>query len=131
MATENQRKVAELIVENTLLDIPLNGGEMLEKVGYSEGIQKSPSRVLQSEGVKEHLKVLGFDEDNAKHVVVEIMLNPAIEPNARLKATDQVFKVQGSYAAEKSINLNMNANIADPKSLEIAKKYEEELKSKL
>ena len=41
-------------------------------------------------------------------VVSEIMLNGDLEPNARLKATDQVFKVRGSYAPVKSINVNHN-----------------------
>jgi galactose-1-phosphate uridylyltransferase len=101
MGTQKQKKVAQLIVENAVLDKPLNGGQMLAKVRYSEGIQKQPSRILESEGVKEELEVLGFTEANAKMVVTEILLNTDNDPNARLKAADQVFKVHGSYAPEK------------------------------
>ncbi len=107
MPTLKQKKVAELIVNNANLDKPLNGGEMLEKVRYSKGIQKQPSRVLQSEGVKEHLEVLGFSETNAKEVVSEIMLNPKVNPSDRLKATDQVFKVSGSYNTDEQKNINV------------------------
>lgn len=101
MATEKQKKVAELIIQNASLDKPLNGGEILEKVGYSEGIQEYPAKVINSEGVQQVLEDYGFTEENAKRVVTEIMLDPLKEPNARLKATDQVFKVRGSYAPEK------------------------------
>jgi len=118
MATEKQKKIAELIVENSVIDEPLNGGEMLEKVGYSPNLVKQPGRVLQSEGVLEHLEVLGFTESNAKMVVTEIMLNGDNDPSARLKATDQVFKVMGAYAPEKSVNLNVNSDVTSSEELE-------------
>lgn len=56
-----------------------------------------------------------------------------VEPDyaVRHKYLDSAYKLKGSYAAEKSINLNVQANIADPKSRELAMKYEEELKQGL
>ena len=110
MPTIRQEKVAGFIIENAVLDKPLNGGEILAKVGYSKGMQKSPSRVLESEGVITALEESGFTEENAMRVVTEIMLDPEREANARLKATDQVFKVRGSYAPEKSIAVTMALN---------------------
>ena len=115
MATIRQERVAQLIIENAKLDKPLNGGELLEKVRYGK-ISKQPSRILKSKGVKEVLKKSGFTEDNAKNVVQKIMLDEDIEPNARLKATDQVFKVEGSYAPEKSVNLNIEVPIGKQKT---------------
>lgn len=117
MATTRQRRVAKLIIENATLDTPLTGGEMLEKVRYGK-ISKQPSRVLKSEGVLEALEESGFTEENAKQVVSEIMLSKAVDPNARLRATDQVFKVQGTYAPEKSVNVN----------IEVSKEYREKSK---
>ena len=108
MPTQKQNKIAKLVIENANLNEPLNGGEMLEKVGYSKGIQEQPSRVLQSEGVKKALEIAGFTENKAKEVVAEIMLDPEKDPSSRLKATDQVFKVNGSYAPDKNINININ-----------------------
>lgn len=99
--TSKQEKIAELIIQNATVDKPLNGGEMLQKVGYSDTLAGSPSRVLNSEGVQLRLQELGFSEDKAKEVVAEIMLDETKGANDRLKATDQVFKVFGSYAAEK------------------------------
>jgi hypothetical protein len=101
MATERQKKVAKLIVENVSLDDPLNAGEIVEKSRYSRSMVIKPGVVIESQGVQEELEELGFTEENAKRVVKEIMLNGDIDPSARLKATDQVFKVKGSYAPEK------------------------------
>ena|SRR3990167_198634 len=106
MPTLRQRKVAKAIVENLQSDEPLTAGKMLEKVRYGK-ISKQPSRVIESEGVQEALEDLGFTEDNAKKVVSEIMLDSDNDANARLKATDQVFKVKGSYASEHQDQVNI------------------------
>lgn len=112
MATTKQKRVAKLIIENTKLDKPLTGGEIVESSGYGVSMKKNAFVVLESEGVKEELEANGFTEENAMHVVQEIMLNTKVEPNARLKATDQVFKVRGTYAPEKhaSVALNIDDN---------------------
>jgi len=115
MATLKQRRVAKLIIENATLDNPLNGGEIVEKGRYSKSMVIKPSKVLESKGVKEALTEYGFSEDNAKKVVGEIMLNEKVDPSARLKATDQVFKVQGTYAPEKSVNLNIEVPVEKQK----------------
>lgn len=101
MATERQKKVASLIVENLKLEEPLNAGQIVEKSRYSQSMVIKPGVVINSEGVQEELKILGFDEHSAKKVVAEIMLDSTVKPEARLKATDQVFKLKGSYAPEK------------------------------
>lgn len=110
MATVKQRRVAKLIIENTRLDKPKTGGEIVESSGYGVSMKKNPQVVLESDGVKEALNDFGFNEDNAKKVVSEILLSGDVEPNARLKAADQVFKVHGSYAPEKSVNLNIEVS---------------------
>jgi len=101
MATLKQKRVARLIVENTNLDKPLNAGQIVEKGRYGKGAMIHPNSVLESKGVKEELKILGFDEDSAKKVVAEI-LNNGKEEN-RIRAAQEIFKVQGSYAPEKHL----------------------------
>ena len=130
MATVRQKKVARKIIENAKLDKPKSTGEVLKSVGYGTGLQNQPKRVLESEGVREELINLGFDEDSAKHVVTEI-LTKGKEEN-RLKASDMIFKVQGSYAPEKKVNLNANLEIKENKEAqELAEEYEEKLRLKL
>lgn len=109
MPTVRQKRVAKLIIENATLDKPLNGGQMLAKVGYAKSMHRAKvNDVLESEGVKEALDDYGFSEDNAKKVVAEILLSKEADSGHRLKAASEVFKVQGSYAPEKSVSLNLS-----------------------
>jgi hypothetical protein len=109
-ATIKQERVAGLIIENALLDKPLNAGQILEKAGYNKNISKTPGKVINSRGVQEELEMAGFSEHAAMKVVDEIMNDKNVDPSARLKATDQVFKVRGTYAPEKSIVANIQVN---------------------
>lgn len=134
MATSKQKKIARLIIENEKLDKPLNGGEMLAKVGYAKSMHRAKvNDVLESDGVREELNNLGFNEDAAKKVVSDILLNEKNDPNSRLKAADQIFKVFGTYAAEKKQTLNVNLDVETTPSevTDIREKYEAELKARL
>lgn len=54
--------------------------------------------------IVDELKKMGFDSNNAKRVVGEILnddVNP--EPRDRLKAAELIFKVGGDFAPEKSL----------------------------
>lgn len=65
------------------------------------------SENLDKPKIIEALKELGFDSDNAKTVVAEILSDESNEPKDRLKAAEMIFKVHGDFAPEKSINLNV------------------------
>lgn len=102
MATQRQKILARVIVENATLDKPLNAGQMLEKAGYDKTTASAtPKRVINAPGVQEELEVLGFTVENAKSVVKDIMLDTEADRPSRLKAADMVFKVKGTYAPEK------------------------------
>lgn len=124
-----QKKLAKVIVEDIKNDRPSTGAELLAKVRYGKGLQKQPSRVIDTPGVREELEALGFTEANADKVVAEILTGGEKE-ETRLKAADLIYKRKGSYAAEKSISLNVNVQ-SDPKQLNklkpIRDKYEQEL----
>ncbi len=128
MATERQKALAKLIVENASLDKPMNAGEMLENVGYSITSTEYPKRVIEADGVQEELEVLGFTERNAKTVVQDILLDVEADKNSRLKAADMVFKVQGSYAPDKNINININSEQTEEQRVK-GKLFEEWLKN--
>lgn len=114
MPTAKQKRVAKLIIENATLDNPKTGGEIVESSGYGVSMKKNSHVVINSEGVQEELNKLGFSEEGAKKVVESILYDEDVDANARLKAADQVFKVHGSYAPDKSINVNLNAKSVDP-----------------
>src|SRR3990167_11243695 len=115
MATVRQRRVARLIIKNATLDKPKTGGEIVESSGYGVSMKKNPQVILKSEGVSETLTDYGFSEDNAKKVVASILLNDDADSGHRLKAASEVFKVQGTYAPEKSVSLNIEVPIAKQK----------------
>lgn len=132
-STTKQRKIAKLIIENSVREKPLTGGEIVENSGYGKSMSLYPKRVIETEGVKKALADYGFNEENAMKVVSEIMLNEDVDANTRLKATDQVFKVRGTYAPEKRANVNMNVDIPkDDTALHaIRDEYEQKLKASL
>lgn len=104
MGTIRQKKLAQAIVENLKAKKPKNMQGLVESGGYSRTVALAkPGFIIEQKGVQEELIALGFNEDTAKKVVQEIMMDLTVDPSARLKATDQVFKVQGSYAPEKVV----------------------------
>jgi hypothetical protein len=106
MATQRQKKLAKAIVENAVAEKPKNAKELVLSSGYdiNTATRQVPA-VFEQKGVVEELAKLGFNESNAKRVVGQI-LNTGEDPN-RLKAADMIFKVNGSYAPEKNINVNV------------------------
>lgn len=109
--TLKQRLLARSVAENYKTGNRKKITQLVLEAGYSSKVaDRKPGKILDSYGVKAELKKLGFSEFNAKRVVAEIMNNPKVDPNARLKATDQTFKIHGTYAPEKSLNVNINAN---------------------
>lgn len=133
MPTTRQKRVAKLIIENVSLDNPKTGGEIVESSGYGVSMKKNPQVVLESDGVKEALDDYGFNENNAKQVVAEILLDRRVKPDTRINASKEVFKVHGTYAPEKktSTTLNVEVKLENKELEEIRVKYEEELKNKL
>jgi hypothetical protein len=120
MPTVLQQNLAKEIIQNTKRKKPKNKGELVEMGGYSKTVAEAkPQVIIDQKGVQEALDDFGFSENNAKKVVSSIMLNEKTDPNPRLKATDQVFKVHGSYAPDKNININMNVKSIDPTNPEV------------
>lgn len=126
-----QAKAAELIVQNLAEGKNVPVYEVLKSVGYGTGLQHNPQRVLNSEGFKSALEEMGFTQDNAQRVVAEILLDGEKGASDRLKAADMIFKFFGSYAPEKSQNVNVNIK-ANPKDMtkyeSLKAEYEEKLR---
>lgn len=109
MPTIRQKRLAKAIIEDSKSTLPKSGGELLKSVGYSEATAIGhTSEILEAEGVKEALDDLGFSEDAAKKVVSEILHKEGAKDHDRLDAADKVFKVHGSYAPEKNLNVNVD-----------------------
>lgn len=108
MSTIRQKKLANALVENLQADKPLNKGELVESVGYSPAsAEKKTAEILNSKGVINELHRLNFSEEKAKEVVGEI-LQFGDSDQSRLKAAELTFKVEGSFAPEKRVNVNLD-----------------------
>lgn len=111
MATLRQKKLASAIVTNSYAVEPLNKQELVASVGYSEmSAEKKATEIIESKGTQFELRQLGFDEESAKAVVTEI-LEHGEDDSVRLGAAKEIFKVFGTYAAEKSFNLTVNSTV--------------------
>lgn len=122
MSTPLQENLADEIVKDVKKQRPRQKKDLLVSAGYDETTASaSPGRTIAQKGVRKALEARGFSEDSAKKVVESIMLNEKVDPNARLKATDQVFKVHGSYAPEKhdirELKIEISAEIAEKNGL--------------
>lgn len=127
-ATLRQKRVAKLKVENLNLDKPLTDGEIVERSGFGPSMKKNPHVIMKSKGVLMELKAIGFHEDNAKRVVGEILDDHNNEPKDRLKASELIFKVHGSFAPDKHINVSLQVSSEErDKILGISSKVKEEM----
>lgn len=121
MPTIKQSNLADEIVKNSSVPIEKqkNAQQLLESAGYkTKTARASAKRTIKQKGVQERLEVLGFDADSAKQVVADIMNNKRVNPIARLKATDQIFKVVGSYAPEKRATVTYTISSKDKEKID-------------
>ena len=120
--TPRQRRVAKIMLDVAQGKRPdiKNQGQIVIEGGYSPAIEKSPHDVLNTTGVTIALKELGFNPEGAKKVVESILYNEKSADKDRLKASDMVFKVHGTYAVEKHVNLNIDVATADDRLIELA-----------
>lgn len=125
MATRLQRKLAEEIIKDAKSKRPRQKQDLVVSVGYSPvTADNKAGEIIDSKGVREVLTEMGFSEDGAKAVVAEILYDKSVVASSRLSAADQVFKVHGSYAPDKHVNMNVEVK-ANPIVEELANKLDE------
>ena len=61
--TPKQRQAAKKIIENQRIDKPKDLGVVLADIGYSKGIQETPSIVIESQGFKQAIRDMGLTEE--------------------------------------------------------------------
>lgn len=94
---------------------PRNKTQLLVDSGYSaKTAEGSTAVIFRQEGtinaINVALESAGLSEAKADEVVQSILTDKHEEGVVRLKAADLVYKRSGSYAAEKSISLNVNTD---------------------
>jgi hypothetical protein len=99
-----------------------NTGDIVIEAGYAATTKDVPHKILDTSGVHMALEEYGFNELSAKNVVKNILHSDEAANKDRLKAADMVFKVHGTYAAEKHVSLNIDAKVDDARLLELAQR---------
>lgn len=129
-----------------------NGGVIsaaMAEAGYSEAMAKNPQKLTESKGWQELMDThLPDDQLTARHrelldkrekviidradpktgesAVYEVLDQP--DTVAVSKALDMAYKLKGSYAPEKSVNLNVNTDVKiDAKNKRLIEEYESKL----
>jgi Holliday junction resolvasome RuvABC DNA-binding subunit len=122
--TPRQRRAARIMADIAMgkrTDIK-NQGDIVVEAGYSAATRVIPHKLLDTIGVKEALADIGFNEHTAKKVVEQILSSNEAAHKDRLKAADMVFKVHGTYAAEKHVSLNVEIDSNNERLLELAER---------
>lgn len=121
--TAKQRKAFDKLIENDG-----NKGKALEAAGYSKSLVDNPHRVMESKGwqqlIEEHLGDEKLAQVHAEGLTLK-HTNPL-----RHKYLETAYKLKGSFAPEKSVNLNVNTTV-NKEADKIAQKYEEELRNEI
>lgn len=113
MSTLRQERLAEAIIAESKKRKPKNKKDILVSSGYTESSAMSvPARIMSQKGVQDALRARGFTLDGAKQVVQSIMYSEKTAASDRLRATDQVFRVLGGYAPEKTETVQKSVSIA-------------------
>lgn len=122
--TPRQRHAARIMADVAMGLRPdiKNQGQIVVEAGYSPATEVIPGKLLNTIGVEQALADNGFSPETAKNVVKSILSNEEAMHKDRLKAADMVFKVHGTYAAEKTIALNVDVQSDDTRLLELAER---------
>ncbi len=120
--TPRQRRAARIMADIAMgIDTTTkNSGDIVIAAGYAATNKEQPKRLLNTTGVHEALADNGFSPETAKNVVKLILEDSKALHKDRLKAADMVFKVHGTYAAEKTLNVNVAVEQTPERILELA-----------
>jgi hypothetical protein len=122
--TPRQRRAARIMADIAMGKRPdiKNSGDIVIQAGYAATNKEQPKRLLNTTGVETALADNGFSPETAKNVVKMILESNDAAHKDRLKAADMVFKVHGTYAAEKHVSLNVEIEANNERLLELAER---------
>lgn len=108
--TTKQQKAIDILVGSGGKITPT---EAMRQAEYAVATYNTPQKLTESKAYLEN-----FNVPKAKETVAEIMTDKSNDANARLKATDQVFKVEGAYAPDKTQSVVVQVNIEQRAEIE-------------
>lgn len=112
--SEDPTNVAKVIAGENLTKPNLINAIEEKKLSIAERI---PDDLL----VKRHTELLNQKDP----------ITGKLDAQAVGKGLDMAYKIKGTYAPEKTVNLDVNVDITNPQTISLAKEYEEKLKNNL
>ncbi len=139
IASENLKKpkiqnaIAEAMPEEMLSEkhLQLLNATNLERLNFNDKDTNETIKEVVSRMPGYELLNIVENTNSDGAVMTKYAYVKAPDNMAQDKALDKAYKIKGLYAPEKSVNLNIEANIADLRSQELAQEYEEKLKQGL
>lgn len=120
--SDNPERVASVIA-----------AENLTKPSIINAIQSIAEKIPDELLAERHLELLNKREKvtriNTDGTLTEHDVGPDVAGVS--KGLDMAYKIKGIYAPEKSVNLNLDVSVTDPKALALAKEYEDKIKQGL
>lgn len=93
----NQKKAFKIMTESIRNDKKINFGKILAQAGYSETMQKTPSRVFESNGFQQLLAQI--DDQLILTRLANILMKG--KDNDSLKSADMLLKLKDRYPQKK------------------------------
>lgn len=110
------------------------GSRLLKTESIREIVGSIADNIPDSLLVDKHMELLTVPRKIRKFIKGDLVNEyEEVDSSAIGKGLDMAYKLKGSYAAEKSLNMNLNVDINthDPKAIELAKEYEAKLRGNL
>lgn len=101
----------------------------LKKVKIQEAIKSIADSIPDSLVAEKHLALLNKEEVRMKNNMttgeIDVIPTGEIDAQAVAKGLDMAYKLKGSYAPDKNININMNVKTIDPTNPKVLELIEE------
>lgn len=114
MPTLKQKKAIKELVENGGTSV----SQAMRNAGYSDATAKTPQKLTESDGWRElmakHLPddlLATVHEEGLKATFTDKFNTAAPDFSTRQKYLDTAYKLKGSYAPDKTLNLNVDLTI--------------------
>lgn len=110
----------------------VKGNKLLNRPRVQQEIQSIADSIPDKLLIERHLQLLNVPKIKRTYRKGELEHETEeLDSNAISRGLDMAYKIKGTYAPEKNVNLNVDIDTKDPKAIALAKEYEERLKQGL
>ena len=109
-ATEKQKRAADNIIKQKIVDGNVNKGKALRDAGYSESVSKAPQLVTESVGFLAYMEKNDITENNLAAMLSQDLKNKPGERLGELKLAAQLMGLDGAKDSGNNVQINFALN---------------------